>query len=49
MIKSSTGLKAKVRNIAGGNDNVSKAYIRIFFMERFIERVSYSEYKDNSV
>lgn len=49
MIKSSTGLKAKVRNIAGGNDNVSKAYIRIFFMERFMERVSNSEYKDHFI
>lgn len=49
MIKSSTGLKAKVRNIAGGNDSVSKAYIRIFFMERFMERVSCSEYKDHFI
>lgn len=49
MIKSSTGLKARVRNITGGNDNVSKTYIRIFFMERFMERVSYSEYKDRFI
>lgn len=49
MIKSSAGLKAKVRNIAGGKDNVSKAYIRIFFMERFMERVSCSEYKDHFI
>lgn len=49
MIKSSTGLKAKVRNLSGGEDKVAKAYIRIFFMERFMERVSLSRYKDQFI
>lgn len=44
MIKSATGLKANVRNLSNGDDRVAKAYIRIFFMERFMERVSLSEY-----
>ena len=45
MIKSATQLKAKVRNVSKGNDKISKAMLRIFFMERFLERVSLSEYK----
>lgn len=49
MIKSATGLKAKVRNISKGNCKVAQAMIRIFFMERFLERVSLSKYKDQFV
>ncbi len=49
MIKSATQLKAKVRNVSGGDDKIAKAYMRIFFMERFIERVSLSKYKDNFI
>ena len=49
MIKSETGLKAKVRNISKGDDKVAKALIRIFFMERFLERVSTSEYRDQFI
>lgn len=49
MIKSATGLKAKVRNISKGDDKVAKALIRIFFMERFLERVSMSEYRDQFI
>lgn len=49
MIKSTNQLKAKVRNISGGNDKVSKSYIRMFFMERFMERVSVSSYNDHFI
>ena len=49
MIKSAAGLKAKVRNISKGDDKVAKALIRIFFMERFLERVSMSEYRDQFI
>ena len=49
MIKSATGLKANVRNISKGDDKVAKALIRIFFMERFLERVSMSEYRDQFI
>ena len=49
MIKSATGLKANVRNISKGDDKVAKALIRIFFMERFLERVSMSEYWDQFI
>lgn len=49
MIKSAIQLKAKVRNISKGNDKISKAMLRIFFMERFLERVSLSEYKEHFI
>ncbi len=49
MIKSATGLKAKVRNISKGDSKIAQAMIRIFFMERFLERVSLSKYKDQFV
>ena len=49
MITSPNQLKAKVRNISKGSNDVARAYIRIFFMERFLERVSHSEYKDQFI
>jgi hypothetical protein len=45
MIKSATGLKANIRNISKGNSDVAQSMIRIFFMERFLERLSLSKYK----
>ena len=49
MIKSATGLKAKVRNISKGDSKAAQAMIRIFFMERFLERVSLSKYENQFV
>lgn len=49
MIKSATALKANVRNIAKGNSKMAQSYIRIFFMERFLERVSKSSYKEHFI
>lgn len=49
MIKSATQLKAKVRNVSKGDDKVAKSILRIFFMERFLERVSISKYKNNFI
>ena len=49
MINNATQLKAKVRNLSKGDDKIAKAYIRIFFMERFMERLSISEYRDKFV
>ena len=49
MIKSATGLKAKVRNISKGDSKTAQAMTRIFFMERFLERISLSKYKDQFV
>ncbi len=49
MIKSAIGLKAKVRNISKGDSKIAQAMIRIFFMERFLERISLSKYKERFV
>lgn len=49
MIKSAIQLKAKVRNKSHGNDKTAKTLIRLFFMERFLERVSLSRYKEQFI
>ena len=49
MIKSATGLKAKVRNISKGDSKTAQAIRRIFCMERLLERISLSKYKDQFV
>lgn len=49
MIKSATALKANVKNIANNNSKMAQEYIRLFFMERFLERVSKSRYKEQFI
>lgn len=49
MIHTAKQLKDKVRNISKGDNEVAKALIRIFMMERFLERVSLSKYKNNFI
>lgn len=49
MISSSRQLKDKVRNISKGNSNKANTLIRNFVMERFLERVSVSVYRDNFI
>lgn len=49
MIHTAKQLKDKVRNISQGNNDVAKMLIRNFVMERFLERVSLSSYKDNFI
>ena len=49
MIHTSKQLKDKVRNISKEDNEVAKALIRIFMMERFLERVSLSKYKNNFI
>ena len=49
MIHTSKQLKDKVRNISKGDNDVAKALIRIFMMERFLERVSMSKYRNNFI
>ena len=46
MIKTAIQLKAKIRNISGSDSKVAMTMIRVFFMERFFERVSISAYKN---
>lgn len=49
MISLSRQLKDKVRNISDGNSNKATTLIRNFMMERFLERVSISSYRDNFI
>lgn len=49
MIKSAMQLKAKVKNLSRGDERKSGAYIRIYFMERFLERMAISKYNDSFV
>ena len=49
MIKSATAVKAKIKNKSGGNSDKSQIILRIYLMERLMERVSLSKYRDNFV
>lgn len=49
MIRTSTQLKAKVRNLAQGNGNKAQTLIRSYVMEHFLERISLSEHRDNFI
>ncbi len=49
MIKTSRQLKDKIRNYSGGDGKKVQIYIRNYMMERFLERVSVSDYNDNFI
>lgn len=49
MIKSAVQLKALVKNKAQGDNNKANTLIRNYAMERFLERVSLSKYKNNII
>jgi hypothetical protein len=49
MIRTSKQLKDKVKNISNSDAKIAQAYIRTFIMERFLERVSVSEYHDQFI
>lgn len=49
MIKTSTQLKAKIRNISAGDNNRARVLIRNYVMERFLERVALSPYRNNFI
>ena len=40
MIRTATQLKAKVRNLSGGDNKKAQTLIRNFIMERFLERIA---------
>lgn len=40
MIGTSTQLKAKIRNISGGDSAKAQTLIRNYVMERFLERIA---------
>lgn len=49
MIKTSRQLKDKVRNMARGDSAKAQLLIRNYGMERFLERLSLSEHRDNFI
>lgn len=49
MMKSATAVKAKIKNKAGGDSDKSQIMLRIYLMERLLERVSLSQNRDNFV
>lgn len=49
MIRDSRQLKAKVKQLTKGDSQKSQAYIRLFFMERFLERISQSPYSEKFI
>ena len=49
MIKTATQLKAKIRNLSGGDNDRARVLIRNFVMERFLERVALSPYRNNFI
>ena len=49
MIHTSKQLKDKVRNISHGDNEIAQTMIRCFIMERFLERISLSGYKNNFI
>ena len=46
MIHTSKQLKDKVRNLSLGDNDKAKMLIRNFMMERFLERVTLSKYRN---
>lgn len=49
MIHTAKQLKDKVKNLSGGSSGVAQTLIRNYIMERFLERVSLSEYRNNFI
>ena len=49
MITTSMQLKAKIRNLSGGDNDRARVLIRTFIMERFLERVAGSPYRDKFI
>jgi hypothetical protein len=49
VIKTSRQLKDLVRNKSGGDSNKAQIIIRNYIMERFLERVSLSPYKEKFI
>jgi len=49
MIRTSRQLKALVRNLSKGDSTKAQIIIRNYIMERFLERLSISQYRDNLI
>ena len=49
MIQTAERVKALIRNLAKGDSNKAQILLRNYGMERFLERISISRYKDNFI
>ena len=49
MIKNAMSLKAKINNIAKKDKVLPQAVMHTYMLERLLERISISEYKDNFI
>ncbi len=49
MIRTATQLKAKIRNLSAGDSRKAQTLIRNYIMERFLERVALSRYRNNFI
>ena len=49
MMNSSMQVKALIRNKAGGDSDKAQILLRIYMMERFLERISVSKYRNNFI
>ena len=49
MIRDARQLKAKIHNLTHGDHHKSQIYLRNFFMERFLERISASAYQEKFI
>lgn len=49
MIKTSRQLKDKIKNMSGGDSDKAQTLIRNYMMERFLERISASPFRDNFI
>lgn len=49
MIKTSRQLKDKIKNMSGGDSDKAQTLIRNYMMERFLERISASSFRDNFI
>ena len=49
MIKNSMSLKAKINNIAKEEKIALQVVMQIYMLERLLERISISEYKNNFI
>lgn len=49
MIRTSRQLKDKIKNMSGGDSDKAQTLIRNYMMERFLERISASPFRDNFI
>ena len=49
MIRTAMQLKARVRNLSGSDSSKALMLIRNYFMQRFLERIAQSEYRDHFI